>query len=282
MLNRLEKISTQPAVAAPPRTMAIASGKGGVGKSVIAYNLASALARKASVLLIDADFQLGNLHLLANIAPDFGLIDVCRTDRTIHETICKVSANLDLLSATGMESVGILPDIQKLMMFLADIRQLQEKYAFIIFDTASGILPHTNAILNAVDRTVLVTTPELTALSDTYALYKILTANSKQVNIGLLVNKEDRSDEIAYIYQKFCALTNQFLGHIPSFFGSLGAGQEMVDSVARQQNILEFAPESQLAGQFSGLAASLADSSKDKRNSRKPLSFTPVGADIKE
>jgi len=97
--NRLRPLMTD-----MPRVYAIASGKGGVGKSVIAFNLAQSLAKNGRILLIDGDFQMGNLHLLANAAPEYGWQGVCLGQTELSEAVRPINDNLDLLASTGGRS----------------------------------------------------------------------------------------------------------------------------------------------------------------------------------
>lgn len=204
-----------------PAVFAIASGKGGVGKSVIAFNLAHCLSKSSRVLLIDGDFQMGNLHLLANSAPEIGLQDCCCEHLVLSQSVTPVGENIDLLASISARPEELLPDMKTLALFLSELRIQANKYDFVIIDTASGILPHTNLILNAADEIVLVTTPELTSISDCYALYKILVVNNPNISASLLINRESNSENIEYLYEKFTAITDQFLGHKPAFFGFL-------------------------------------------------------------
>lgn len=281
MKNRLKDIVDKPADK-KPRILAFASGKGGVGKSVIVFNLATLLARRSRVLVIDADVQMGNQHLLGNIAPEYGLIDVCNTGMKAADAIVSVNNGPDILASSGSGTAAVLPELPKMARFLSDMRGLLDVYEYIIFDTASGILPHTNLVLNAVDDVVLVTLPELTAISNTYALYKILIGNNANISLSLLVNREDNPEEIQYIYQKFSSLTRQFLRSIPTFCGGLGNSAEFVESVARQKSVYEISPNSLICKQLRRLAQALRGEVAAQSFQRKPLSFTPVGADIKE
>jgi len=263
-----------------PRTVAVASGKGGVGKSVIAFNLAERAARQARVLLIDADFTMGNQHLLANVSPACGWQTVCSGENDLSDAVVPVADGFDLLASAVGRPEQMLPDTQDLARFLGEIEKT-DTYDVIVFDTASGVLPHTNLILNAVDEVILVTTPELTAISDSYALYKILVTNSGQTAVSLLVNRGDRPEDIEYIHQKFTTITSQFLGRSPNYLGSLLDDPVVVESVARQAALAEFAPESEIFRQFADLAENLIGRSAAERTP-EPTNLNPAGADIRE
>jgi len=265
-----------------PRLYAVASGKGGVGKSIIAYNLANQLACDKKVLLIDGDFPMGNLHVLANVAPDHGWQAVCGGRVSLAEAVVSINGRLDLLASTGGRAGELLPDINDLASSLARIRETTENYDRIIIDTASGVLPHSNLIMNAVDRVILVTTPELTSISDCYALYKILVANNRHLVASLLVNRESREDEADYIYQKFVAISDQFLGCSPDFLGRLDEDPAVVESVARQRALIDFASDSPVTARFEKLAGILSGPVREPEKNPQTINITPVGADIKE
>lgn len=269
-------------IADKPRLFAVASGKGGVGKSVISYNLAHQLSRTGRVLLVDGDFQMGNLHLLANMAPACGWQDVCREQAELLEAIQPINDNFDFLASIGGRADELLPDMQSLALCLGSLRDHTRDYDFVLIDTASGILPHTSLILNAVDEVILVTTPELTSISDCYALYKVLISNNKHLTASLLVNREDQKENVEYIYQKFIAISDQFLGRSPVFLGSLGEDSILVDSVARQQGVAEISPNSLINKQFAVLAESLTGSRQEAGFDWETTNFKPAGADIKE
>jgi flagellar biosynthesis protein FlhG len=266
-----------------PRVFALASGKGGVGKSILTFNLAAALAdRGARVLLVDADFHMGNQHILANVTPDRGWSDYCAGQCSLAEAAVAITDNLSLLASYSRQAEELLPDLKKMAGTLANLRQEAGEFDIILFDTASGILPHSTLVLNTVDTVILVTTPELTAISDTYALYKILSAHNHRISASLLINRENREDEIDYITGKFAAIAKQFLGHCPSFLGHVMDDSLVVDSVARQLSILEMAPESDLSERFRALAEALFAPVSGSRITSEDINLTPAGADIRE
>ena len=230
-----------------PRIIAIASGKGGVGKSIIAFNLAERLSQKVRVLLIDGDFNTGNLHLLGNIVPQHSWQGVISGKSFFNEARIHLNKNFDLLASATLQNQSGLPDTQSLARFMGQLVSIASDYDFVIIDTASGILPQTNLILHAVDEIVLVTTAELTALTDCYALYKVLVGNDKNIFASLLVNQENKSEEVQYIYQKFCTIAANFLSRTPGFFGYLGADKSVTGAVASQQAVAYYNPQSLIA-----------------------------------
>lgn len=280
MNNRLDNLAGS--VPGPRRTrfLAVTSGKGGVGKSVIAFNLADYLSASTRVLLVDADFHAGNLHLLANVVPTAGWQGTDFAGGG-HPVITRINDRLDLLASAGADG-QTLPDVQTLTVFLKHLRAQAPAYDFVMFDTSTGILPQTASILLSMDEVILVTTPELTALSNSYALYKVLAGKKVRPAIALLVNHEDRSDQLAYIKDKFDAITGQFLGHTPGFLGGVGHDRVMVEAVAGQTSLRRIASEHALSAVFAALAARLAAGVTVEQILWETININALVADIRE
>lgn len=287
MSNRLNDIlSSSEVIGSSNRMFAIASGKGGVGKSIISFNLAWALSEHGKVLLIDGDFYMSNLHLLANVSPKLGWRDICQGKTDLLNSALKLNDNLHFLAASGLASSDKMPELQEVADSMAIIRKQGKSYDYIIIDTGACIQPHTNIIFNLVDEVVLVTSPELTSISDSYALAKILYSNNDQISLSLMVNRVANLQEAEYIHEKFGEICNQFLGKNPGLFGSLGSDPLVTESVAGQVPILKMNRDSGVAGQLRNLAESLKPGLRGRRsgqiNDTKTLNSQMVGADIKE
>ncbi len=271
--NRLESSGQK-----TPRVIAIASGKGGVGKTVIAFNLACQVAKNHRVLLIDGDFQTGNVHLLANINPRRSLLQECMAPSLINEAVTAVRPNLDILGAVGGDDSIGFPEIGKLAEFLGRLRQWAESYEVVIIDTATGIIPQTSLLLHAADEVVLVTTPELTAISNSYAIFKIITEHSSRVSVSLLVNQENDDENRRYIGRKFAEITDRFLSRLPGFWGGISRDSAVVESVAAQTPLLDSSPNSMVNRELSALARRIEGSPLPENKSRNGLISAAQGS----
>ena len=275
-------VMTDHQVLSGPRVTAIASGKGGVGKSVIAFNVAERLSRHGRVMLIDGDFHTGNLHLLGNVVPEGGWQDICDGRASWEEVVVSMGPNLCLLASVGRPAEQAFPEINRLATFLSRLRQVMAGFDHILVDTASGVLPHTLLLLHAADEAVLVTTPELTSLSDCYALYKVLTTHNRHLNASLLINQVERDEDVVYIHQKFASITEQFLGRRPTRRGYLSRDRALIEAVAHQQSVAQWGPDSIVGAQLARLADGLAGRAADENTTSKTINITALGADIRE
>jgi flagellar biosynthesis protein FlhG len=196
-----------------PPVVTVASGKGGVGKTLVSLGLAGILsAQGRRVLLIDADLGLGNLHILTNTIPIFTIEDLLTENCRLEDACLRISGNLDLLpAASGINNDGTNLDINKNNLRLK-LAGLKNKYDLIVVDTPSGISSKTTSFVALADELILVVTPELGALADGYAVLKLTNHEIYDRETVLFVNMSQSEMEGLSTAKKFSDMTNRFLG----------------------------------------------------------------------
>lgn len=205
------------AVAAPPtgvraRITAITSGKGGVGKTFLAANLASALARRGErVLVLDADLGLANLDVVLNLFPKITLHDVFTGKAELEDAILPAPGGFSvLLAGSGLvEYSRLTAEVRDKL--LAVIQQVTPRFDYILLDTGAGI---SDVVLYAVSlaHTVLVVaTPEPTSLTDAYATIKVLVTQQNRRVIKLVVNQVNRIGEGRVIRGQLQQVVDRFV-----------------------------------------------------------------------
>jgi flagellar biosynthesis protein FlhG len=193
------------------RVVAVASGKGGVGKSVIALNVAAALAgRGRRVALIDADLGLGSLDLLCGLAAEWNLSHVLSGAKRLEETLIDGPAGLKLVAgASGRTDLADgFPQFRDRL--LDEIAALAARFDDVILDTPAGLHEPTRAFAAASSVAIVVTAPEPTSLADAYALVKALAGTARRVLA--LVNMADGREQAGRVVDRLSATAAAFVG----------------------------------------------------------------------
>ena len=156
------------------RIIAITSGKGGVGKSNLAVNMAIAYAQQGKkVILIDGDLGMANVNVLMNIVPQYNLMQVINRQNTMQEIITETEFGIKFIAgANGFSKIANL-SVEELDYFAKQFSQLGNA-DIIIIDTGAGIANNVLQFVAAADEVYVVTTPEPTAITDAYNLTKDL------------------------------------------------------------------------------------------------------------
>ena len=199
---------------------AITSGKGGVGKSNVAVNLAIALSQAGKrVVLLDADLGLANADVLAGVEVRTNLAHVIARQRELKEVMIDAPGGFKLIGgASGIAKMADLSDgdRQRLIRALAELETLAD---VILVDTGAGISPSVLSFTRAADHVLVVTTPEPTAITDAYAAIKVLVRSPGEESspaidrrISLLVNQALSPQEASQVYDRVSKVARQFLG----------------------------------------------------------------------
>lgn len=240
---------------ARPRTLGIVSGKGGVGKSAVATNVALACARSgASTLLIDGDAGLANVDLLMGLVPPYTWTDVVDGRVRSEEAILHGPYGLDLLVAgRGRRGLASLAEA------LDDLRRdgRSPRLAFrdhSLLDLGAGIGDDVVELAARCDSVWLVMTPEPTSLADAYATVRRLEQTRPGRAIELVVNRSTDAAESEQAARSLQRLARRFLGRTPRLRAVLPEDTAMGRAVLRQEPVLESAPRSRIARSLDHLA----------------------------
>lgn len=239
------------------RVLAISSGKGGVGKTVLAINLAIALQRAGqNVVLVDADLGTANVDVLLNLTPRYTLADVVRSERTLAETLIEGPAGLLILP--GGSAVQELADLDdyRFQKLYAQLRELDQRADLLLFDTGAGLSRRVTSFLLAAGEIIVVTTPEPHAITDAYALVKVVSGH-RPSNFRLVVAMSRSAQEGARVAEKMIFACRRFLNVDLELLGLFRFDPAVALSVRRQQPLLLSYPSSRAARDVDALAARL-------------------------
>ncbi|MCP4705758.1 MAG: MinD/ParA family protein [candidate division Zixibacteria bacterium] len=264
-----------------PSLMSIISGKGGAGKSVIAYNLADSLAVQGiRTLLVDADWNFGNLHILANLIPKTSLYDITEGRLPAVEAATKLKSNLDLIIAPSAIQTGIEFNVNRFARFIENIRNDFRSYDLVLFDTPTGQLELLKIISAASDLNLFVINPELTSIANNFGLLKLLIKSNNQLNSHIFVNRADSGKDSEYIYRKLAALAGRYLKNVPFYAGYLYVHQSLIESSERQKTLREADPESPLNDQFSTLCNFVTEELLERPKNNQTKASTSINSEI--
>jgi MinD-like ATPase involved in chromosome partitioning or flagellar assembly len=200
-----------PQFSSTTRTISIASGKGGAGKTSVAACFAWILAERGhTVCLLDVDLGLSNVDVLLGLSPRFTLEDVVLGDTPIDQALVRVRPGLDVMSGGGGAAALADLDQGQRARFLKHIAGL-DGYDFLILDNAPGIHRQVVAFCLAAREQIIVLNPEPTSVTDAYALFKVLRQNGLSRPPYILLNRVHQDFNHALLMQRFAAVCKKHL-----------------------------------------------------------------------
>lgn len=237
------------------RTIAIASGKGGVGKTNVVANLAIALRRRGQrVIVLDADLGLANLDTLLGVNPRATLRHVLHGECAIQDVLVEGPAGIHLVpAASGFEDLTQLTDTQRLTL-LEQVDSLEGAFDILLLDTGAGISPNVLFFATAAQETMVVVTPEPTALTDAYALVKVLSQRYAEQRFAVLVNMARGEFDAKRTFTHLSRVAERFLHVSLRYAGYVPFDAELPEAVRRQRPVLELAPGAPVSRAFESLA----------------------------
>ncbi|MEZ5339550.1 MAG: P-loop NTPase [bacterium] len=245
-------------LAARCRVLTVTGGKGGVGKSSVALNLAIALGRSGErVLLLDADLGLANLDLMLGVVPQRTLEDVASGNCRLAATVLATDYGIDLLpGGAGVPALAELGSLALVRIF-GQLRELEDGYDFIVVDTAAGIGEGVARFTLPADDVVLVCTPDPPAMLDAYSVLKMLCAREFSGQLHLVVNMLREPGELERTHGSLERVTRRYLGRGINLLGGLPYDSQMYECTRRQLPLLGLYPQGACAVAISGMLPGL-------------------------
>lgn len=244
------------------RVITVTSGKGGVGKSNVAVNLAVQLQKRGlRVLVFDADLGLANIEVMFGVIPQYNLSDLIYHGKGMRDIISEGPNGIGFISS-GNGIAGMSDLTQEQTRYLArSLRELDQMADVILVDTGAGISSHVLEFVVASPEVILVTTPEPSAITDAYSLLKALYRNPRfhrdETRIGVLVNRVSQMDEGRQVYEKLSSVVGQFLQGELSLIGTIPQDGALERAVRQQKTVSICQPQARSARAFQSVAAGL-------------------------
>ena len=239
-------------------SLAVLSGKGGVGKTNLTLNLALALEEAGEKsLVVDGDLGLANIDVLLGLAPEGSLQDFLLGRARLEDIVVRVSPGLDVLpAASGAEDLVTVTQASRGL--LADsLAPHLAGYGFVFLDLGAGIAANVRELSALARMKLVVTTPEPTALTDCYALMKVLNASQGIVDFACIVNCVQEEGEEAFTVQRLGGACSRFLGFEPRFLGAVRQDPAVAKAICLREPLLRRFLESPAARDLRAIAGRL-------------------------
>ncbi len=237
------------------RVIAVTSGKGGVGKTNIAVNLAVAHAADGEdVMLLDADLGLANVDVLLGLQPRFNLSHVVSGDADIDCTVVHGPCGVRVVPATsGQTSMLDLPSRSRatIIQAFADVAQQPD---ILIVDTAAGLSDAVARFTQAAQHTIVVVCDEPSSITDAYALIKVFSREYGMSHFHIVTNKTRDAADGRQLYLKLHRVADQFLDVVLRHVGNIPQDGYLKRAVQEQRAVVDAYPNSWSAKAFRQLA----------------------------
>ncbi len=216
------------------RIIAVASGKGGVGKTNVSLNLAILLSKLGNrVIVIDADLGLANIDVLLGMIPKYNFSHLLDGKRTLDDIILNGPEGVKIVSGgSGIVGLANLEE-EKLEILIDNLALLNDKSDYMIIDTGAGISSPVMGFIRAASELFVVLTPDPASITDAYALLKNIGGENRDVSI--IINRVQSAAEANEVYEKLSVACLKFLGLKVKKLGYILEDVNVINSIRQQK-----------------------------------------------
>src|SRR5690625_2479076 len=255
--------------AKPVKVIAVASGKGGVGKTNVSVNLAAALAAlDRQVMLLAADLGLGNVDVLLGLSPRRNLGHVLDGRSTLEEIVIEGPGGIKIVPASsGIQRMADLSHAEHIGL-IRSFSELSNELDYLIVDTAAGISDGVVSFARASRDVLVVVCDEPSSITDAYALIKVLNNGHGVQRLHIVANRTRDAEEGLRLFDKLSKATTRFLDVTLTYAGHVPEDELLRNAVQRQRPVVQVYPSSAAARAYTELA---------RRVERWPMPTTAEG-----
>jgi flagellar biosynthesis protein FlhG len=228
------------------RIITVSSGKGGVGKTNIAINLALSYAELGKkVTVMDADLGLANVNVVLGVIPKYNLYHVIRQQKKMKDIIMDTNYGIKIVAgASGFSKIANLSEDER-KVFIRELDELATADVIII-DTGAGVSNNVISFIAAADDVIIVTTPEPTAITDAYGIIKIIATEIDNLDLGLklVVNRVNSVSEGKRVAERVISIASNFLNIKVDYLGFVYNDKLVHNAVIKQKPFFSIDPHS--------------------------------------
>ena len=242
----------------PAKVVAVCSGKGGVGKTNVAANIAVALgALSRNVCLLDADVSLANVDVLLGLQPSFNLAHVVNGESSLDQAMLQGPKGVSIIPAASgnfdMTNLGPAAQVGLIQAF----SELTRQPDLMIVDTSAGISPIVARFVQAAQHPVVVLCDEPASLTDAYALIKVFSSHYGITRFHVVTNQSRKPNSGRQLFRKLTRVTDMYLDVVLRHLGDIPRDDYLVRAVQEQRAVVDAYPGSASGKAFRELGAAI-------------------------